>query len=116
MMRCQPATAETRSKVRWIIDLPPISTKGFPGKRVDAKRAGITATTFLPCIMGIEPFMLKFSPNLHIICGESVGRRWKKYTRILFREIFGAPGISEMHNIQNAGSRRVWTTEPTGIK
>jgi hypothetical protein len=35
---------------------PPISTKGLPGNRDEAYRAGMTATTFLPCIEQIKIF------------------------------------------------------------
>ena len=36
--------ARTRSCTRWIIGLPWISERGFPGNRVERKRAGMIAT------------------------------------------------------------------------
>src|ERR1700689_3173292 len=37
----------TPSTTGWIIGLPAIGASGFPGKRTDACRAGITAKTFV---------------------------------------------------------------------
>jgi hypothetical protein len=45
MIRCNPDTfsdSAARSAARTTIGLPPISASGFPGKRVEAKRAGMT--------------------------------------------------------------------------